>query len=164
MSGPFSSLKLAPEVKEVIHALLDVIHQNATTYEQLSPVLFMGGENSQELKIIPLDFSTQEAKQNCHQAIAELVKQSKPDFILKALEGYYLEQADAEEHLKGNFNSISENPKAKEGVFVSLETPFGDWTIKAEILPGRQLKWETEPQSIQSEGLLANLIPKVTVH
>jgi hypothetical protein len=101
----------------------------------LAPVAFIGTNDGKIGMIMPSSMNDQDEKEAFAQAIREVSKEHKADFVVIFLESWLRVAKSQKEHDKfvKSGKRISEMPDKKEVVFVSVETHDGNFTGHGEI-------------------------------
>lgn len=179
MTQQQARIPLTGEPKRIVEEIVHAIRKKLELGEELPASIFIGSF-SKELEIIPIDTSSNVAKEMSTQVARVIAKEMSADCIIVATEAWMVQAKktdsnsykDLQENMRRQYKSLSEHPARMDVMHISVETREGMWCGTAEIkfkYPSKKKRTfgAVAFEMIHQEGRFVGILPPpvtTTVH
>lgn len=154
--------------RKIIDPLIATARDILERGEPLHPMAFVGNLGTGEIKIVPIDTGSAQAKDDAEHLLRHLAALLQADFVFNVMDSWGLppDKMPRVHEIMARYGSIGASPYCVDVVALMLETRYGLWAAQMPVKPkGVSKKKRTfgEPKFrhfTEVRGRFAHLLPE----
>lgn len=153
--------------REIVDPLVNHARTLVEQGESLEALAFVGNLTTRQLAAVPMNPSSESAKDTAAQRIRELAHEHAADFVVIVMEAWSLppKKIKRMDEIVERFGSIGASPYRIDVVSFSLETRYGIWVAQVPLRPksgSKKKRTFGQPEFrlfTEAEGRFVDLLP-----